>query len=405
MDSNEITIYSLATTYPESSQSIKPHFVHVLNKELVKLGAFVLVITQHLKDSMLNEIIDSIEVRRFRYLPEKYQLYSRSIPDELNKSKSGSLKVLILIIVFFFFTFFTCLKKNPDIIHGQWAFPGGYIAYLVAKIFRKKSVITVHFAEIPLLKRFKFLKKIVVNGLNKSSKVVAVSNYTKNELVLMGVKKDKITVIRSTPNFVEHTSNTELLKEFRNKITSQDNKIILFVGRFVEHKGVDYLIKSISEISTKNIHLIIAGSGVMEDQWKQLVKSLDLENQITFFNSPSHKELGLLHDISDVFVCPSIIDARGNTEGLGLVIPEAMESHLPVIASSVGGIVDIIKNESNGLLVDQKDSTLIAKAIERIISDAKLANKLVENSQETVKEFSPQNIAEKYLKLFETITS
>jgi len=108
-----------------------------------------------------------------------------------------------------------------------------------------------------------------------------------------------------------------------------------------------------------------------------------------------------LHDISDVSVCPSIIDSQGNIEYLGLVIPEAMESGQPVIASSVGGIVDIIKNEVNGLLVPQKDSAAIANAIERIIKDEELAKKLVENSKATVSEFSPQRIAQKYYEIFQ----
>ena len=209
----KISIYSLTTTYPESSESTKPQFVHVLNRELVKFGASVQVISQHLKGSCSKEIIDSVPVKRFRYLPERYELFTKSIPDELNKSKFGIIKVSVMIIIFSLFTFFTCLKKRPDIIHGQWAFPGGYIAYLIAKIFGVKSVITVHFAEIPLLKRFKFLRKIVVHGLNRSSQVVTVSNHTKNELVSLGVKKEKILIIRATPNFVEHVSNIEFLKK------------------------------------------------------------------------------------------------------------------------------------------------------------------------------------------------
>jgi len=108
-----------------------------------------------------------------------------------------------------------------------------------------------------------------------------------------------------------------------------------------------------------------------------------------------------LHDISDVFVCPSIIDSKGNTEYLGLVIPEAMESGLPVIASSVGGIIDIVKNDVNGILVPQKDSKSIARALERVIEDKVLAKKLVENSKATVKEFSPQTIAQEYAKIFQ----
>ena len=83
-----------------------------------------------------------------------------------------------------------------------------------------------------------------------------------------------------------------------------------------------------------------------------------------------------------------------------MVIPEAMKSGLPVIGSSVGGITDVIKNEVNGLLVEEKNPKALANAIERIISDEELRKKIIENSQETVKEFSPHTIGEKYCELY-----
>ena len=118
------------------------------------------------------------------------------------------------------------------------------------------------------------------------------------------------------------------------------------------------------------------------------------------YQGPSDEELGKLHDISDIFVCPSIIDSKGETEGLGLVIPEAMESGLPVVATSVGGIVDIVKNEVNGLLVEQKNPKAISKAIERIFSDEELKKKMIENSKKTVMEFFPLTIGKKHYEIF-----
>lgn len=113
--------------------------------------------------------------------------------------------------------------------------------------------------------------------------------------------------------------------------------------------------------------------------------------------------MGLLHDISDVFVCPSIIDSHGETEALGLVIPEAMESKLPVIGTSVGGIPDMIKNEINGILVTQKDPKAIALAIDKILNNSEFTKKIIQNSHSTVEEFLPEIIAKKYLTLFEDI--
>lgn len=396
----KIRLISLATTYPDSAESTKPRFVHLLNKELVNLGVDVLTICPHSKNATKSEIIEGVKIKRFGYLPQRFELDSTSIPDEI-RTKSGFLKVVIMITKFFLSTFFLCLKDKPDIVHGQWAFPGGYIAYLMSKIFGAKSVVTVHYAEIPLLQKFNFLRKIVVNGLNRSFKVIAVSHYTKRKLIELGVKEENIIVIRSTPNFVSHVSNKEFLEEFRKKFVAPDHKLILFWGRLVEHKGVKYLIQSIPKIQTKNIHLIIVGDGIMKEELQKLTKSLDLNDKVTFYGKASHEELGWIHDISDVFVCPSIIDDRGNTEGLGLVIPEAMESGLPVIASSVGGIVDIIKNWENGILIPEKSPDSIARAIDDIFTDTELKEKIISNSKNTLKEFSPEIISKQYMEIFE----
>jgi len=131
----KIKVYSLSTTYPETPQSTKAKFVHLLNKEFVKLGLDVLAISPHTKGSPTREIMDSVLLRRFRYLPENCEIKSQSIPDTIEQSKSGMAKVIIMFFAFFLFTFFVWSRSKPDIVHGQWAFPGGYIAYLISKFF------------------------------------------------------------------------------------------------------------------------------------------------------------------------------------------------------------------------------------------------------------------------------
>jgi len=397
----KISIYSLTTRYAESLAS-NTQFVHVLNKELVSQGMKIKTITPHSKNLPTTEIIDEVTVRRFRYLPERYEIGSSAI-SEISKSKAGFFKVSLIASIFCIFTFFECLKEKPDIFHGHWAFPGGYIAYLMSKIFGKQFVVTIHGGEINMLKKFKFLQKIVISSLNHSSIIITNSNFTKNEMIKLGAHEEKITIIKVPPNFVKVETNDENIKTFRKKFTEPQSQIVLFVGRLVELKGVEYLIRSLNEIKKIDIHLIIAGNGPLKNDLEKLTSSLGLENKVTFFGQADKRELGLLHSISDVFVCPSIIDSEGSTEGLGLVIPEAMKSGIPVIASAVGGIIDTVKNEVNGLLVEEKNPKAIANAIERIISDEELMKKIIKNSKETVGEFSPNIIGKKYYKIFQKI--
>ena len=397
----KISLYSLTTTYAESL-ALNTQFVHTLNKELFSLGIKIKTITPHSKNLFTTETIDGVIVKRFRYLPERYEIGSSAI-SEVSKSKAGFFNVSLISIIFCIFTFFECLKEKPEILHGHCVFPGGYIAYIMSKIFQKPFVVTIHGGEINMLKKFKFLQKIIINGLNQSSKIVANSSYTKNEMIKLGVHEKKITIIKVPPNFVKVETDSKILEKFRKKITESQTQIILFVGRLVELKGAEYLIRSLIEINNADVHLIIAGNGPLKNNLEKLTSYLDLENKVTFFGRTNKQELGLLHSISDVFVCPSIIDSRGATEGLGLVIPEAMKSGIPVIASAVGGITDTIKNEVNGLLVEQKNPTAIANAIERIISDEELKKNIIENSKKTVIEFSPTTIGNRYYEIFQKI--
>jgi len=403
MNQKNIKIYSLSTTYPESKDSSKPKFVHIVNRELVKLGVLVTVITPHSKGSNTKQVMDGVKIKRFRYLPENLELNYSSVAEEIRGSKFGKMKIVLLTLGLIMSTITECTKAKPDIIHGHWAFPGGYAASFVSKLFGLKYVVSIHGGEIPLLKKFRFLQKPVIKSLNRSAQVIVNSSYSQGELEKMGVRKEKIIKINPPPNFVRHCSDEELRKKFRSKLVDDDKKIILFCGRLTERKGVEYLIKSIPEINSKNIHLIIVGGGGQESNLKKLSSSLHLENKITFFGRAKDDEMGLLHDISDVFVCPSIVDSQGETEALGLVIPEAMESRLPVIGTSVGGIPDMIKNDINGILVTQKDPKAIARAIDKILNTPEFTKKIIQNSHDTVKEFLPEIIAKKHLKLFEDI--
>jgi len=398
----KIKIYSLTTTYPESSDSTTHQFVHLLNKELVKLGFDIKTITPHSKGLTTKEVIDTVRIKRFRYLPENSEIGSLSITDLINTSKVGFLKVTIMMMSFFISTFFECLKEKPDILHGHWAFPGGYIAVILSIIFRKKSVVTIH-GGFSVLKKFKLLRKIVITSLNKSSYIITNSNYTKNKFIEMGLKNENICRIFVPPNFIEHDPDVNSLEKFREKFVDPSHKLILFVGGLREVKGIEFLIKSLLEIKNAKVHLVIVGYGILLEQLKKLTISNGLENNVTFFGAAKPKEVANFYAISDVFVLPSIIDSGGFTEAMGLVIPEAMRSGLPVVASSVGGIVDIIEDGVNGLLVEQKEPKSIANAIERILTNKDLEKRINENSKKTVEQFYPEIIAKQHLKIFQDV--
>jgi glycosyltransferase involved in cell wall biosynthesis len=125
---------------------------------------------------------------------------------------------------------------------------------------------------------------------------------------------------------------------------------------------------------------------------------------VTFYGFIPQNELKAFYQSASVFVLPAITDPTGDTEGLGVVMLEAMSCSVPVIASRVGGIPDIVNDGVTGLLVEEKDSFELAEAIKRVLTDDVLKTHIVENANRAVQtKFNWEHIAKLVLQEYETI--
>jgi len=154
----------------------------------------------------------------------------------------------------------------------------------------------------------------------------------------------------------------------------------------------------------KNARLKIVGSGPLENKLKNMIIKLELQNEVEIIKNVSDEELLRLYNSSDLFVLPSITDSQGNTEGLGVVLLEAMASGLPVIGSNVGGIKDIIVDNETGLLFQEKNSQEIVDKIIFTIENKSKMNKLAENGLNFVEEnFNWEIVAESYQDCYKSV--
>jgi glycosyltransferase involved in cell wall biosynthesis len=122
----------------------------------------------------------------------------------------------------------------------------------------------------------------------------------------------------------------------------------------------------------------VVGHGNMTEQWKRLAGELGLGETVTFHGAVSQEALARHYAVADAFVLPAIVDERGDTERLGVVLVEALTFKTPVVASDLGGIGDVIQRERTGLLVPEKNPAALARAITRVLRDRELAESLAE---------------------------
>jgi glycosyltransferase involved in cell wall biosynthesis len=169
--------------------------------------------------------------------------------------------------------------------------------------------------------------------------------------------------------------------------TTRDGSFnILFVGNLIERKGVQHLIDALSRLPARiGAKLVVLGEGPQQSRLEAQVRRLGLESRVTMPGRVPEEELHRAFAAAHVLVLPSVVDARGDTEGLGVVLLEGMSYGIPVIGSNVGGITDIVTDGKTGILVPPGDPGAIAAALERLATDPTFAGRLAETGSRHVR--------------------
>ena len=186
---------------------------------------------------------------------------------------------------------------------------------------------------------------------------------------------------------------------------SDDTLIIFFVGYLIEKKGIRYLLDAMPQILAKlpNVHLVLAGGGTDLEKLQQQAKDLNIEKHVTFLGWVKNDDLADYYRDADVFVLPSIVDSKGETETQGLVLAEAMACGAPVVGSNVGGIPDVIIPEV-GFLAEPKNSEDLAEKIVTMLSDPEVRKKMSQAGIRWAQEhFSWQSVSRKYMEIYNEI--
>lgn len=222
--------------------------------------------------------------------------------------------------------------------------------------------------------------------------VIAVSIQCKEKLIKMGVPEEKITVI---PNGV----NIKLFDSIRvKKIPRQ----ILYVGRLVNYKHVNWLIMAFKHVvgEVQDAKLKIVGDGPERLKLERLVKKLKLVDKVVFTGlTPTYEDVVKYYKESEVFVLPSTF------EGEGIVLKEAMAAYLPVIGIRVkgSGVLNLIKDGKNGYLVNPGRPDFIAEKIIQLLQDRQKRERMGKWGRKFVEKFDWDGIAEKTLQLYKKV--
>ena len=288
-------------------------------------------------------------------------------------------------------------QNNPyDIIHLHGDFVEAYFGGKLSKKLDIPTVITIHAG---LNKRL--LKPKNAKYFKNISKIICVSNEIANDLKIIGVPEDKLAVISSGIYLIEFDSQNI----YENKIAILRNQyskpVIISVGVLRLAKGFKYLIKAFKILKEKfgEATLIIIGDGSERDK---LEKQAQNTADIHFLGRQDHGKIIEYLKSSDVFVLPSI-DLPQDREGTPTSIMEAMAAGLPVVATKVGGVSYLVRENINGFLVNPGSYEELAEAIIKIIDNHDIAEKMSAQNLEDIKQKDWPVIVKKIDEVYKSI--
>lgn len=251
-----------------------------------------------------------------------------------------------------------------DCIFATWAYPDGFASALLATILKKPLVIKVHGSDINLHTKAFIRKRLIKYALNRSCKVIAVTEALKKSMIDLGIPASKIDVIQ---NGVDSKLFKPMdMNECRKKLNiGRNRKVILFAGNFVPVKGVKYLLEAFASLCEKKypLSLILIGDGPEEKLLKERCKTLAIDDTVKFIGRKAHDEMPEWINSADILCLPSI------NEGCPNVVLEALSCGKPVVATRVGGLLEIVDSEEVGVLVEPVNPGKLSDALNKALGE------------------------------------
>jgi colanic acid/amylovoran biosynthesis glycosyltransferase len=229
--------------------------------------------------------------------------------------------------------------------------------------------------------------------------LMPISNYWKRKLIILGCDEKKI--------IVHHMGiNLDKFKFYEVGEKSRELIKILTVGRLVEKKGYEYMIRAIAKVVKKyrNIEYLIAGDGNLMNKLEELVSELNINNYVKFLGGVNQDEVLKLNQQAHIFILHSITAKNGDQEGIPVALMEAQATGLPIISTFHSGIPEIVLDGQSGFLVPERDVDAMAGRLEYLIEHTEIWTEMGRAGRKFVEEnFDIKKLNKQLVEIYENI--
>ena len=285
-------------------------------------------------------------------------------------------------------------QEKLDVLNVHYSIPHATAAFLAREITGVPYVVTLHGSDVTILGSDPSYQIVNNHSVEKADAVTAVSEFMQREAYeRLGIERE----VKVIPNFVDSQTFTPAKCDAVDADCDECGGII-HVSNFRPVKRVSDLVYAMAIVTKEepNAKLTLVGDGPDRHSVEQLIDHLKLHRNVTL--------TGFRSDIPNLMRCADIGVLCSETESAPLTLLEGMSTGLPMISTKVGGVLEIIQDGKNGLLVPAKHPEELAEAILRLYRDQKLRSRLGEKARKTVLDrYTAEKVVNQYLETFESV--
>ena len=283
---------------------------------------------------------------------------------------------LLMYIRLLLHAFKICFSHKIQVIHAGRVLPEGLVAIIAGKIFSIKTVIYAHGEEITTWRQAAKFKAMSF-AYRKADKVIANSEFTRDELLKLGVMAERICLVHPGVDIDTFRSGLETIKQRELIKLQAEQNLILSVGRLSRRKGFDQVIKSLPSLIDKgfDVHYAIVGLGEDLSYLKSLAESCGVTDRVHLLGHVEAADLPHWYNACDIFAMPNR-EINGDTEGFGLVFLEAAACGKTVLAGLSGGTGSAVIDGVSGLRIDGSVLASVESGLAKLLGDESVRTKL-----------------------------
>lgn len=385
----------LTHNYPRFSGDPAGAYVARLARAAAEAGAEVRVIAPHTGGTAERETTDRLSLQRFRYAPTALELVGYR-----GDSGRGLLRqpLTLALAPFYLSRFRRAARRavadfSPSVVHAHWWFPGGWVAAGLGPPY----VVTSHGSDVRLFDRSGLWRRLGHRVLAGAGAVTAASRFLAEDIERhAGPLPQPVTVTPMPVDADRFATGRSVPKAAPPRI--------LYAGNLVPSKGVDVLLRALASLRAQGVACRgrILGEGPAQPALQRLAQELGLSGDVEWSPFVPQDLMPAEYGASTITVLPT----RGQAEGLGLTLVEALLSGCAVVATAAGGITEVVQDNETGLIAGDGDAQDLAAKIGLLLRDAALRERLTRTGQARVLErYSPKASAARFLALYDAIAA